>query len=329
MSRSAAPFVTHRPVDGDDLCGREPVLDRLVGFSADSPPVAVTGEPGAGFTSLARELARRWSETGRRTLRLDLSLAEDEADVRALWERADLGGGDAHAPAILLDGVGRLGEAPELAQVIAELPDGATLVVLGPAAGRAVSALEKRDPSPVELKRIPFAAWLPYTLERFLRTDRWVGDEHVEACVALTEGHPRRTTALLAELWAGAGDGRVGPETVRGAWRVLLGRADAGFLELLAGLTANQRRVLRGLAAETGGEGEVRPYASEFLRRHGLSSPSSVQRCLQSLEQRWLTRETPRGPTVRDPLLAAWLRRQRERAVDGGDGHPTQEEARY
>lgn len=318
MSASNTPFVTARPVIGDDLCGREPLLEALLDVPAAGVPTAVVGEPGSGFTSVARELARRWSERGRTPVLVDTTLTLAADEVGELIERgrqAATGQGDHRPPVLLLDGLGRLGEPPEVAGLLEQWPADAIVVLLGPGAAEAGRSLEGAELDVLTLGRIPFRAWLPFALERFLRTDRWIGDEHVAACVARTDGHPRHTPRLLAEVWRRSADDRVDERVLEAAWSTLLGRSAGGFLELLAGLTENQRRVLHGLALEAGGEGPIRPYSSGFLERHGLSSPSSVQRSVQSLADRRLVTDDADGPRVRDPVLAAWLGRGLEDRV--------------
>lgn len=319
MSARANPFVTHRPVEGEELCGREPVLRALGPLASEEEPVAVTGEPGAGFTSVAAEVARRWGEEGRSVVVVDATLAGDGPEVADGVEHRWASGGRPERWTLLLDGLGRLGDLPDPESTPDRRPADSPpdlVIGLGPGAEAAVRGWTGTEPNVVDLGRIPLAAWLPYVLERFLETGRWIGDDHVAACVERSGGHPARTPALLAEVWSRTERGRVDAGTVEAAWEALLGRARPEMLALLAGLTVNQRRVLRGLALEGAGGGEVKPYSSEFLDRHRLPSPSSVQRCVQSLEERWHVTGNDAGPRVRDPLLAAWLRRQAER--DGG-----------
>lgn len=318
MSASTSPFVTDRPVTGDDLCGRQPLLEAVMEAPAEGTPTAVVGEPGSGFTSLARELARRWSERGRTAVLVDATLSLSADEVGELIERARRAAtaqGEDRSPVLLLDGLGRLGEPPELAGLLAEWSADAAVVLLGPGAAEVGRSLGGDGLEVPTLDRIPFRAWLPFVLERFLHTDRWIGDEHVAACVDRTDGHPRHTPRLLAEVWLRSAHDRVDERVLEAAWGSLLGRSASGFLELLAGLTENQRRVLHGLALEAGGEGPIRPYSSAFLERHGLPSPSSVQRSVQSLADRRLVADDTDGPRVRDPVLAAWLDRGLEDRV--------------
>lgn len=160
---------------------------------------------------------------------------------------------------------------------------------------------------------IPLAAWLPFALEAFLETDRWIANEQVEEAVELTGGHPRHTQHLLHLVWAGcAGAGRVRSHGVERAFGRLLAREGHAARALLASLTPNQRRVLSGLAAEGRGA-EI--FSRSFLRRWELASPSSVQRALGALRERDLLQEGGGGPVPADPVLGAWIRR----AVLGGE----------
>ena len=154
---------------------------------------------------------------------------------------------------------------------------------------------------------IPLAAWLPFALEAFLETDRWIANEQVEAAVDLTDGHPRHTQHLLHLIWIGCGDGgRVRSGAVDRAFGRLLAREGHAVRTLLGSLTPNQRRVLTGLAADGPGA-EV--YSGAFLRRWELASPSSVQRALRALKGRDLVEDGEGGPVPVDPVVGAWLRR--------------------
>jgi hypothetical protein len=168
-------------------------------------------------------------------------------------------------------------------------------------------------PLGVRLGPIPFEAWLPFVLERFLVTDRWIENRHVERIIQITNGHPARTQAVLHALWdqvernAGTEDGEVDR-----AVKVAVRRRGPGYALLWRTLTPNQRRVLRGLALDGPG---ARPYSSEFIRRHRLASPSSAQRALQALEDlRLITRTGDEGPRIEDLFLRRWLR---ERSAAG------------
>lgn len=186
---------------------------------------------------------------------------------------------------------------------------------LGSDLGTSPGSSAAAGPLRVRLGPIPFEAWLPFVLERFLVTDRWIENRHVERIIEITQGHPARTQAVLHALWdrvernAGTEDGEVSR-----AVKVAVRRRGPGYALLWRTLTPNQRRVLRGLALDGPG---ARPFSSEFIRRHRLASPSSAQRALQALDDlRLVTRTNDEGPRIEDLFLRRWLR---ERSSGGPD----------
>lgn len=351
------PFVVNRPVAGDELCGREPVLERLLSAARARELAAVAGSRGAGVTSVARELARRLAEEGREVLLLDASGRTDAgelaADALAAAERGgsgpggrgtEAGGepGDASPPGtgdveallarlageegdagahLILDGLGRGGPVEgleELAGAARAAGVGVSALWQGAPGGTGEGLVPPEEDGPDgRLGPIPLAAWMPYVLERFLETDRWIANEHVRAAVEAAGGRPLHAQLLLHLVWeeAGPGEGVDGAALER-ARRRLLVRSGTRFRLLLDPLTANQRRLLEALARAAD---PVRPYASDFVRRHGFASPSSVQRALSALREAGLVEEGPEGdPRPADPVLARWLARPRAERF-GGD----------
>lgn len=335
------PFVVDRPVSGEELCGREPVLERLLAAAQAGEPAAAAGARGAGVTSVARELARRLAAGGREALLVDAagrrsvgelaadglaaldgdptaadgpSTPSDDGVVEALVGR--LAGGDRDAGAhLVLDGLGRSGETVEGLDGLVEAARGAGVGVTALWQGMPEGAAGPLAPPsggepPGRLGPIPLAAWMPHALEGFLRTDRWIANEHVRAAVEAADGRALHTQLLLHLAWEEAGpDGRVAGEAMERARRRLLVRAGARFRLLLDPLTDNQRRLLEALARA---EAPVRPYASDFVRRRGFASPSSVQRALTALREDGLVEEDPEeGPRPADPVLGRWLARPR------------------
>lgn len=322
------PFVVGPPVRGPDLCGRDVELERIGAALRGGALVAVAGERGSGLTSLALELAHRLGRPSLPAVRLEMSEAEDGEAAGALLRRGlGTSPGRPEAPPIhlFLDGLRREAAVAAGASLLERTAgDRAGTLLLGSASGVAelleVAAGGEggRPTLSVVLDAPPPAAWLPYVLERFLATDRWIGNEHVEEVLEVTGGVARPTQAVLHALWDGTeeGGGVEGDAAVEDAIRQAVDRDGAGHRRLLDGLTANQRRVLRGLARRP----QTGPYSAEFVEELGLASASSVQRALQALEtQRLVVRggeDSGGGPRPADPFLARWLRRQAEEAVD-------------
>ena len=332
------PFVVGPPVRGADLCGRDVEVERIAAVLREGGTVAVCGVAGCGLTSLALAVAGRVGDPDRPAVRLETSEAEDADAADGLLRRALPGreGGpeDGTSPFhLLLDGL-RREAAVEAGRHLLRRTDGrrAGTLLLGaprlvPEVGAELArSAGTRDPGSddgagagrhagtIELSSPPAAAWLPYVLERFLETDRWIGNEHVEAVLEITGGVPRPTQAVLRALWDATGTERGLPEgAVDRALTLAVDREAAGCRRLMDGLTANQRRVLRGLARLP----DVPPFSGRFVAEQGLASPSSVQRALQALEELGLAlRDDEDRPRPAGPLLERWLRREETVAVD-------------
>lgn len=359
------PFVVDRPVTGDELCGREPTLERLLEAARRSEPAAAIAPRGGGASSVARELARRIAAEGRTAVLVETADRPhavgllDEA-VQAAGERAsrekggaapvggEPGGGEPDRAVadrvrelaagtgedglhLVLDGLGRRGDVEGLGGLArAARAEGVGVTALWQGSpGDDGGPLAPADPEgegdgggsdhlprdTATLGPVPLAAWLPYALERFLRTDRWIANEHVRRAVESTGGRPLHTQLLLHLIWSEAGpEGGVDGGVLERAGRRLLVRSGRRFRLLLDPLTRNQRSLLEALALS---RGRVRPYASDFVRRHGFASPSSVQRALNALRDLELVEDAGgEGPRPADPLLVRWLRRRRAERIE-------------
>lgn len=285
-----------------------------------------------GASAMADELAAASAElTAKRATDATTQHPSDDGDARleaafdALRERAAT---TERRVALVVDEASRVKEIDQgdvlenlLELSTARTSDGERVAIvlgggdLGPILEASPGSSGTAGPLRVRLGPIPFEAWLPFVLERFLLTDRWIENRHVERIIQITHGHPARTQAVLHALWdqvernAGTEDGEVDR-----AVTVAVRRRGPGYALLWRTLTPNQRRVLRGLALDGPG---ARPYSSGFIRRHRLASPSSAQRALQALEDlRLVTRTDDEGPRIEDLFLRRWLR---ERSSVGSD----------
>lgn len=335
------PFPYSRPVSGTGFCGRAPEIARLTG-ALDAGARWWVGPAGWGVSSLLDAVGARLPP-GRTVRRVDLwpALSRDGV-LRALGpgavgadpapgpgsgrhrEPADAHRGD--PPVLLVEGAAAA--AGEWAEIVGEARedrwDGAAVVWGSSRPGEDPGGADDAAPGPfrdagavrrLRLGPIPLEAWLPFVLEKFLETRRWIANEHVEAAVRRTGGHPRHTQHLFHLLWAGCEpDAGVEEGRLEGAHRTLLRREGRRFSEMWAAMTLNQRRVLRGLALEGP---DASPFAASFVRAHHLTSPSSAQRALQALEARGVIRRSGGIRPVRDPLLPDWIRMR-----EGEPGHP-------
>ncbi len=86
----------------------------------------------------------------------------------------------------------------------------------------------------------------------------------------------------------------------------LLRSEDAHFIRIWERAPRGQRLLLHALA-----QGPGRPLATEFRRRYGLGSASSVQKALAVLVRDELAQRDPDGrDRIAEPFLAEWIRRR-------------------
>ena len=149
--------------------------------------------------------------------------------------------------------------------------------------------------------------WLPFIRQRFLDAGKPIGDDHVRALCQLTEGHPFYTQHLCHALWELAEPGaEVHGDLVKDAMRVLLDRESYAYTALWDSLTANQRKLLKGLAVEERG---VRPFAAAFVHGYGLGSASSCQQAAKALLARDLIDRDNGSFVIVDRFFRIWVQK--------------------
>jgi len=170
----------------------------------------------------------------------------------------------------------------------------------------------------VELGPIPEEAWTPYLVGRFRRGKITVAADALTSIYEVTGGIPYYVIRLCRLLWVrGVRSARLEAVDVQEAFGELVAEAGDLCSHTWDGLPLSQRRVLVAL-----GEGRGQEVFSEAVRSAYEIGPSStVARSLDRLVELGLVaREggrTSRRYRIVDPLLAAWVRRQR--GVAAGD----------
>ncbi len=149
--------------------------------------------------------------------------------------------------------------------------------------------------------------WLPFIRERFLDAKKKITDDQIRSIVEFTQGHPFYTQHLCHVLWELCeSDEGVADELLARAIDILLARENHAYTLLWESLTKNQQRFLRAFALE---EKPPRPFASDFLQRYRLSSPSSAQRVVQSLLDRDVIDREDASFLISDRFFRLWVRR--------------------
>ncbi len=171
---------------------------------------------------------------------------------------------------------------------------------------------------PMPLRPIAAADFTSFIQERFVSTQQVITEEAVDRILAVAGGHPHDTQELCYFTWTLANEDRVAatPALVDRAVSLVLDAEDARFTTLWEQLSPHQRALLTALSAE---EGQL--YSEAYRHRHGLGSPSSVQKSVKRLlEREILDFSPPDGYSIADVFLRHWIRRMSTRiaAPNGG-----------
>jgi uncharacterized protein len=177
----------------------------------------------------------------------------------------------------------------------------------------------------LELGPIRADAWFAYLKPRFAKGRIEISADALRRIVELTEGIPYYVMRVCRLLW---------PRGLR-TQTIDVNEADAAFGEIVdeAGeifaptweeLTLAQRRAAAALAEGRGNE----VFAEAVRREYELGAPSSVARSLERLRDLGLVGHE--GPTttraryrIVDPVLVAWVQRQRPRERTVSDAPAT------
>jgi hypothetical protein len=149
--------------------------------------------------------------------------------------------------------------------------------------------------------------WQSFIRVRFQRSDKEIGRELIKKLCEITEGHPFYTQHLCHVVWERCKPGgRVTARMLESAVSMLLDRESYAYTALWESFGINQRRFLTGLAHEPRGR---KVYASDFLRRYGLRSPSGAQRVVRSLMERDIVDRDNGSFLISDRFFRIWIRR--------------------
>lgn len=161
-----------------------------------------------------------------------------------------------------------------------------------------------RSTKRIELGLIDPALFAPFITQRFASSGRQIDPEATRRLLGITGGHPYATQELSYFVWQripARATAKVAD--VDTALEDVLRSEDSHFITVWERTSAQQRSLLAALSHEQG-----RPLSTEYRRRHGLPSASSVQRGLRSLEQAELVTRTGGMARISEPFLAEWLR---------------------
>ena len=159
----------------------------------------------------------------------------------------------------------------------------------------------------LELKAIPAEIYIPFVKSHFERHNRTITASNVEKVYTLLQGHTYYIQKPFNESFADTPEGdECTSETIQTAIDNMIASNDTIFREILSNIPEKQKELLYAIAKE--GEAE-RITSAAFIKRHSLTSASSVQSATKKLLEKDLITETDKVFSVTDRLFAMWIRK--------------------
>ncbi len=157
----------------------------------------------------------------------------------------------------------------------------------------------------LELKAIVPEIYIPFIVCHFEKRSRRINAENVERVYNLFQGHTYYIQKTFNESFADTPEGEECTlEIIQAAIDNMVSSNDTIFRENLSNIPEKQKELLYAIAKD--GEAE-RITSAGFIKRHKLSSASSIQSAAKKLLERDVITEINKVFSVTDRLFAMWI----------------------
>jgi len=129
--------------------------------------------------------------------------------------------------------------------------------------------------------------------------------ETIEHILDITECHPYYTQMLCHFIWEEAENRKLTEETVELAIEKIFYSESSAYITTLDNLTQLQKRVLLSLAKD---ESATEIFSNEFIKKHNLSSPSSVQKAIKVLLEKEIIEKNNGKYIFIEVFFKRWLK---------------------
>jgi len=159
----------------------------------------------------------------------------------------------------------------------------------------------------LELKAIVPNIYIPFIIGHFEKRNRRITTANVEKVYNLFKGHTYYIQKTFNEAFADTLEGEECTlETIQTAIDNMIASNDTIFREILSNIPEKQKALLYAIAKD--GEA-TRITSAEFIKRHSLTSASSVQSAMKKLLEKDIITEINKVFSVTDKLFAMWMNR--------------------
>ena len=162
-----------------------------------------------------------------------------------------------------------------------------------------------RSADMLELKEIAREVYIPFVVKNFKEFGKSITEEIVGAVYDFFRGHTFYIQKTFNESFADTQEGgSCTMEIVRTAITALIDSYDTIFREILSNIPEKQKELLYAIALD--GEASAITSAA-FVRKHSLSSASSVQSAVKKLLEKDLITENGKIYAVSDKFFGIWI----------------------
>jgi len=159
----------------------------------------------------------------------------------------------------------------------------------------------------LELRAIVPEIYIPFIEGHFEKRNRRIATENVEKVYHLFKGHTYYIQKTFNEAFADTPESEECTlETIQAAIDNMIASNDTIFREILSNIPEKQKELLYAIAKE--GEAS-RITSAEFIKRHSMTSASSVQSAMKKLLEKDIITEINKVFSVTDKLFAMWMNR--------------------
>lgn len=144
-----------------------------------------------------------------------------------------------------------------------------------------------------------------FAARKFEATGINIAEHELEEIIGVTECHPYYFQMLCHVLWEVALDHKaVKLSHIDEAVEILISRESSAFMAIWESLTAKQKNLLMALMQEHNPE----IYSRQFLDKHSLGAPSSLQKATKKLIRMELIQQANGSYEIVDLFFKRWLR---------------------
>ena len=159
----------------------------------------------------------------------------------------------------------------------------------------------------MELGAIPSDLYIPFIVKHFENSNRTIQFQNVEYAYNLFKGHTYYIQRTFNGAFADTPEGsECTLEIIKNAIESMIDNNAVIFREILSNIPEKQKVVLYSIAKE----GEVKAItSSDFIKRHALTSASSVQSAVNKLLDKDYITCVNKVYSLTDKLFAMWINR--------------------